>query len=170
MNPPGNPTALTPKKGLRIPYMRPGTIMGPKKGNLLIAVANAIMNLQVVKGIGNDFILSELNSILTLDNSGPDAGAGSGTGFQFKGNWDTDNLDGQSFIAGDVVTRDLVDGFGNIYRIPFYCYVNGTTEAPDANGPANEIDAGSGAGGPWIAFSLFWPAGYGIGSLSLRYP
>lgn len=52
---------------MRIPYMKPGYVMGPTTGNMLIAVANAFLNLSVVAGTKNDVLISELNSILSLD-------------------------------------------------------------------------------------------------------
>lgn len=52
------------RPGYRIPLMKPKSIMGAKKGNLLIRVANAFLNMRVR---GGKLLIADQNSVLDLD-------------------------------------------------------------------------------------------------------
>lgn len=190
--------------------MKPGTVMGPKKGNLLIAFTNALANTTVVKGTKNELLIAADNAILSLDiqnllgaengtllqvntvdnavqtklnlknGSGvtiTDNGDGSvtiastGTYATYKGNWDVDTLSGDTFIFGDTISRDYVDGSGNIYRILFSCFGPGVvntgpledTPYNNINGIADILEV------HWIMMTVMWPAGFDADSLTFRF-
>ncbi len=143
--------------------MRKGTVMGPKKGNLLIAVANAFMNLTFGKGVNNAFHLSEQNSILTIED--PDAGQaqsnGTGGSGTFRGDWDLDNLSTfTGFQVGDTIIRTFTDTSGNIYIVPFV--FNGVPGLGTVAAPTGEMIAETivtGGSEPWRAQAFYMIAG-----------
>lgn len=162
---------------MRIPYMKPGYVMGPTTGNMLIAVCNAFLNMSVVPGTKNDVLISELNSILSLDVANLGGTNTTTSNPYYRGNWDISagvpSL--SDWQVGDTVSRDYEDAGGTIYRYLFML-----TGAPDADGtvpygPKEDTpyyrlnNIASIDDNYWDVAAGHWPTGYDVTSLTLKY-
>jgi hypothetical protein len=111
--PPGTESV---RGSLQIKYLRPGELMGRKRGNILIAVCNALLKGTITHSrSASSFMWTDNKLLLNISNVGAAGGTG---GMNYRGEFSntahgSDPL-GPGYAPGDVVTVSL----GNSVFVP----------------------------------------------------
>lgn len=116
-----------------MPFFTKRNFFSLRRHNALVVIANAFLNMKVVRGGKDQLLIGDGTAVLELKRHSASADEDADPGsFNYRGRWYADDLDEVGFDEGDVVTEDLEppNFLGDYYVYNLYICLDSYGDTP----------------------------------------